>query len=127
MELNLQQRRKALSSKIPDIENTLRIVKFLQVRRRQALGEPVEEEPVAAGDDDDDLDDLLDDEEDAEGKEEGPLKTLFELNDTLYAEAEVEETGEVGIWLGVSATCLLLHPIPILATRRHAPLLALHP
>jgi hypothetical protein len=31
------------------------------------------------------------------------MKTLFELNDTLYAEAEVEETGEVGLWLGVSS------------------------
>lgn len=29
------------------------------------------------------------------------MKTLFELNDTLYAEAEIIETGEVGLWLGV--------------------------
>lgn len=30
------------------------------------------------------------------------MKSLFELNDTLYAEAQVEETGEVYLWLGVS-------------------------
>jgi hypothetical protein len=30
------------------------------------------------------------------------LKTLYELNDTLFAEAEVEEDGQVGLWLGVS-------------------------
>ena len=97
MELNLQQRRKALSTKIPDIEQTLRAVKFLHTRRRKALGEDVEEEKA------DDEDDLLDDDDEEEGKmEDGPLKTLFELNDTLYAEAEVEENGEVGIWLGVS-------------------------
>jgi hypothetical protein len=94
MELSLQQRRKALSAKIPDIEQTLSVVDYLQLRRRKALGEEVEEEK----DEDDELDDL---DEDGE-KEEGPLKTLFELNDTLYAEAEIQETGEVGLWLGVS-------------------------
>ena len=113
MELNLQQRRKALNEKIPDIENTLRMVKFLQVRSKRALGEPVEEEPAANGseDEDDDLDDVLDDDDDdaqAEDKANAPLKTLFELNSTLYAEAEVEETGEVGIWLGVSPTSVCL-------------------
>jgi hypothetical protein len=55
----------------------------------------VEEEEV----DEDDLDDAV--EEDAT---DIPLKTLFELNDTLYAEAEIEETGEIGLWLGVSVT-----------------------
>lgn len=98
MELSLQQRRKALSTKIPDIQQTLSVVKYLQLRRKKALGEEVPEEK---DEDEDDLDDL-DDEDEGEGKEDGPMKTLFELNDTLYAEAEVEETGEVGLWLGVS-------------------------
>ena len=97
MELSLQQRRKALSTKIPDIEQTLSVVKYLLLRRKTAQGEVVEDKEE---DDDDDLDDL--DDLDDEKKEEGPLKTLFELNDTLYAEAEIQETGEVGLWLGVS-------------------------
>ena len=44
------------------------------------------------------------DEQLASGKIPGqkPLKTLYELNDTLFAEAEVEEDGQVGLWLGVS-------------------------
>jgi hypothetical protein len=96
MEVNLQQRRKGLEVKIPDIQQTLTVVQFLQNRRLKAKGEKVEEEELS--DDEDDLDDDLED----EGKKEEPLKTLFELNDTLFAEAEVEETGEVGIWLGVS-------------------------
>jgi hypothetical protein len=101
MEVNLQQRRKGLEVKIPDIQQTLTVVQFLQNRRLKAKGEKVEEEELS--DDEDDLDDDLDD----EGKKEEPLKTLFELNDTLFAEAEVEETGEVGIWLGVSpVSCL---------------------
>lgn len=88
MELSLANRRKALSSKIPDIESTLNVVNYLQARREKVTG--------AKGGDVEDLS-LEDDDE----SEEKPLKTLFELNDTLYAEAELDETGEVGIWLGV--------------------------
>ena len=40
-----------------------------------------------------------DDEEDGGAKK--PLTTTFELNDTLFAEAELEETDEVHLWLGV--------------------------
>ncbi|WWD00356.1 hypothetical protein V866_007268 [Kwoniella sp. B9012] len=111
MEISLQQRRKALLGKIPDMEQTLQVVKFLQVRRKKALGEPIEEEENNAGSDDDDLDDLddLDDDADDQKKEDKPLKTLFELNDTLFAEAEVTETGEVGLWLG--ANIMLMYPL----------------
>ncbi|WVQ84049.1 hypothetical protein IAT38_006194 [Cryptococcus sp. DSM 104549] len=106
MELSLQQRRKALLDKIPDMEQTLQVVKYLQLRRQKALGEAVEEEVLS--DDDEDLDDL---DEDYEGKakKEEPMKTLFELNDTLYAEAEIVETGEVGLWLG--ANVMLMYPL----------------
>ena len=108
MELNIQQRRKALLTKIPDMYNTLRVVEFLQRRRLKKLGLPIPEAEGArdnAEDEDEDEDDLddLDGEEEKEGGGEEKLKSLFELNDTLYAEAEVEEGDEVGIWLGVSA------------------------
>lgn len=46
----------------------------------------------------DDLDDDLEDEDESTS---GPLKTTFELNDTLYAEAELEDTDTVYLWLGV--------------------------
>jgi hypothetical protein len=101
MELNLQQRRKALLAKIPDMEQTLSVVNFLAARRRKALGEEDEEEEKGDDLDDDDIDALLDGDEEEEDKDK-PLTTLFELNDTLYAEAQVQETGEVGLWLGVS-------------------------
>lgn len=106
MELNLQQRRKALLAKIPDIEQTLSVVKFLQARRepKPAAGEAGDKDETGSMNSDD-IDALLDgDDEEAEGEgaEQKPLKTLFELNDTLYAEATVQETGEVGLWLGVS-------------------------
>jgi hypothetical protein len=33
------------------------------------------------------------------------MKTTFELNDTLFAEAELEETDTVYLWLGVCPDC----------------------
>ena len=33
--------------------------------------------------------------------ESDPIETTFELNDTLYAKAEVPPTEEVYLWLGV--------------------------
>lgn len=55
-----------------------------------------------------------------------PLETTFELNDTLYAKAEVPPTDEVYLWLG--ANVMLAYPIPEaeellqskLATARHS-------
>lgn len=57
-----------------------------------------------ATEDEDDLDDL---EEEDDGPKK-PLKTTFELNDTLYAEAELEDTDAVYLWLGVRT--LQIHP-----------------
>jgi hypothetical protein len=57
-----------------------------------------------AGDDDEDLDDEDDLEED-ESKAK-TIKTSFELADTLYAEAELENTDTVYLWLGVSCISL---------------------
>jgi hypothetical protein len=105
MEVNLQQRRKALSAKIPDIEQTLSVVKFLSARRAKAEGKEEETgDDVGSDLGSDDIDALLDGDEDEDEKDK-PLTSLFELNDTLYAEAEVQENGEVGLWLGVSRLC----------------------
>jgi Prefoldin subunit len=54
-------------------------------------------------------DDLEDEDEEVDGPKE-PLKTTFELNDTLYAEAELEETDTVFLWLGVRVSISSLHP-----------------
>jgi hypothetical protein len=138
MEVNLQQKRKGLEVKIPDIQKTLDVVRFLEARRVsltlfhvfdafiltmmglsceqcKKLGtEPTQlpkpssssdagsdsEDAVVDDAEDDDLDSLDGDAQ--EDKEDKPLSTLYELNDTLYAEAEVDEDGNVGLWLGVS-------------------------
>jgi hypothetical protein len=74
MEVNLQQRRKGLEVKIPDIQQTLTVVQFLQNRRLKSKGEKVEEEVLS--DDEDDLEDD-DDLEDGEGKKAEPIKILY--------------------------------------------------
>jgi len=84
MELNLQQRKTGLLEKIPDISKTLSMIKVLRDRRSREAAES-----------DDDLDD-------SDGNKETSLKTTFELNDTLYAEAELEDTDQVYLWLGAN-------------------------
>ena len=80
MQQNTQRRAAGLKDKIPDIQKTLETVRFLRSRKDH---------------DDDDT---------------SPLETTFELNDTLYAKAEVPLTDEVYLWLG--ANVMLAYPIP---------------
>ncbi|KAI9061800.1 Prefoldin subunit 3 [Trametes sanguinea] len=98
MDQNLTQRRRGLEDKIPDIKKTLAMVEFLQERRegKKATSED--------GDDSDD-DDLEDGDETPK-----PLTTTFELNDTLYAEAQLEDTDTVYLWLG--ANVMLSYKLP---------------
>ncbi|KAE9390533.1 Prefoldin subunit 3 [Gymnopus androsaceus JB14] len=92
MDANLNQRRLGLEEKIPDIKKTLSMVEYLQQRRE---GKSSQSE-----------DDLEDDLEESPK----PLKTTFELNETLFAEAELEDTDTVFLWLG--ANVMLSYKIP---------------
>jgi hypothetical protein len=89
MEVNQQRRAAGLKDKIPDIQKTLETVRFLKSRKVcrwvfdqiRHIDSPTQP--------------------DAE-----PIETTFELNDTLYAKAEVPPTEEVYLWLGV---CRIKH------------------
>ncbi|KAG9316577.1 Prefoldin subunit 3, partial [Chiua virens] len=97
MDASLTQRRRSLEDKIPDIKKTLYMVEYLQERR---------EGKQKSDDDTDELDD-----DDSEGEDsEKPLSTTFELNDTLYAEAQLEDTDTVHLWLG--ANVMLSYKLP---------------
>ncbi|KAJ7151713.1 Prefoldin subunit-domain-containing protein [Mycena filopes] len=100
MDSNLIQRRASLEDKIPDIKKTLMMVEYLQ-ERRGGKGKAAEDDL----DDEDDLD---------EETSKKPLTTTFELNDTLYAEAELEDTDTVFLWLG--ANVMLSYKIPAAIT-----------
>lgn len=97
MDGSLTQRRKSLEDKIPDIRKTLQMVEFLK-QRRDGKQKVADEE-----------DDLEDDDEDSEGTKK-PLTTTFELNDTLFAEAQLDDTDTVYLWLG--ANVMLSYEIP---------------
>ncbi|KAH0834130.1 major facilitator superfamily domain-containing protein [Lanmaoa asiatica] len=99
MDANLTQRRRSLEDKIPDIKKTLHMVEFLQ---------EIREGKQKADDGTDGLDDEDDDVEEEVAKK--PLTTTFELNDTLYAEAQLEDTDTVYLWLG--ANVMLSYKIP---------------
>jgi len=88
MEMNLTQRKKALLEKIPDIQKTLDMVKFLKARRDGKVQES----------------------EELDGEEEiGLQKVTFELNDTLFAEAEIENSDVVYLWLGAKVMLSYTH------------------
>ncbi|KAI0920312.1 hypothetical protein AcV5_010083 [Taiwanofungus camphoratus] len=101
MDHNLTQRRRGLEEKIPDIKKTLTMVEFLQERR--------EGKSEDSGHDDD-LDDDEGLENDTDQSMKKPVRTTFELNDTLYAEAELEDTDTVYLWLG--ANVMLSYKLP---------------
>ncbi|KAN0118118.1 prefoldin subunit [Russula decolorans] len=107
MDSNLAQRRRGLEEKIPDIRKTLNMVEFLRDRREGKKAT----KGSGAGDSDDDDDDELEHEHDEnDGGKPVPIRTTFELADTLYAEAELEETDTVFLWLG--ANVMLSYKIP---------------
>ncbi|KAF9007137.1 Prefoldin subunit-domain-containing protein [Cyathus striatus] len=89
MDGNLSQRRASLEDKIPDIKKTLDMVVYLKERR----------DGKSKSSDDDDLEDDLEDDDESASK---TTKTTFELNDTLYAEAELEDSDTVYLWLGAN-------------------------
>lgn len=99
MENNLTQRKGSLEEKIPDIKKTLAMVVFMQGRREG-------KSKASSDDDEDDLEDDLDDDE----PDKEPLTTTFGLNDTLYAEAELEDSDTVFLWLG--ANVMLSYKLP---------------
>ncbi|PVU97925.1 hypothetical protein BB561_000179 [Smittium simulii] len=68
MEINSLQRRKGLEDKIPEIENTLKMIKHIMKKN----------------------------------EEEEPIETLFEVHDTLYANAKIGKPKSVNLWLGAN-------------------------
>lgn len=86
MEVSTQRRAAGLRDKIPDIGKTLEMVRFLKTREAGAASP-----------------------DDGEDGSPGPMEATFELNDTLYARAEVGRVPEVYLWLG--ANVMLAYPL----------------
>jgi hypothetical protein len=92
MQANTERRALGLRDKIPDIQKTLETVRFLGMRKVRLPTTLLQLKETSR---------LIlapwDTQEDA-----APLESFFELNDTLFAKAEIPRTEEVYLWLGVS-------------------------
>ena len=86
MEVDRQQRRRALEEKIPEMRKTLSMVQHLKEKR--VSGTEAKTRRLS----------LTSYQDAAE-----TLETHFELNDTLYAKATIKPVDTVNLWLGVSA------------------------
>lgn len=94
MEVNTQRRLAGLKEKVPDIQKTLEMVRFLS-RRKVRLLTAVHTQRYRCSRGPRALTRRRV-QSDAE-----PLEATYELNDTLYAKALVPHTEEVYLWLGV--------------------------
>lgn len=90
MESNTSRRLAGLREKVPDIEKTLAMVRFLQSRGTKTGKSSTSDDDAGS--------------DDGDNREVEPLETTFELNDTLYSHALVGQTEEVYLWLGVRSS-----------------------
>ena len=82
---------------------------ILSVSQRSALRFLKEGKRASTEGGGDDADDLEDDLSGDESGKPAQIRTTFELADTLYAEAELEETDTVFLWLGVLSHVFASH------------------
>ncbi|RKO97856.1 hypothetical protein CXG81DRAFT_15554 [Caulochytrium protostelioides] len=75
MQTSLEGRKKSLESKLPEITKTLELVQFMNAKSQAATDQ---------------------------GASPEPLNTHYELSDTLWANAKVDLTDKVNLWLGAN-------------------------
>jgi prefoldin subunit 5 len=99
MQQNMEKRAQSLREKLPEIKNTLDVVKFL--RRRRDAPPKVEE---------------LDLEDDVDGEEKkqdsSKIETTFPLSDTLYARATITPSALDSVYLWLGANVMVSYPLP---------------
>lgn len=95
MESNSLQRRQGLEEKVPELQRTIQMIAILQAKkvstRRDRASPPTQELMWRSW---------------ALQEAGEPFDTTFELSDTLFARADIEQVDEVYIWLGVRRSSL---------------------
>ncbi|XP_020041202.1 prefoldin subunit 3 isoform X2 [Castor canadensis] len=79
MELNLAQKKRRLKSQIPEIKQTLEILKYMQKKKMRTLRHSI-----------------------AQLESTNSMETRFLLADNLYCKASVPPTDKVCLWLGAN-------------------------
>lgn len=86
MQANTERRLAGLKDKIPDIRKTLDTVRYLKTRKVRLSILGTREGHVILT---------------AYQPDSEPIEATFELNDTLFAKANIPTSDEVYLWLGV--------------------------
>jgi len=85
MEMHMQKNKAKLKLKLPEITQTLNMIKFLEKK--------------ASGDEEDEDED---DEDDGKKSAPGEFTANFPLADSVYGKAVIKPTGTVNLWLGAN-------------------------
>jgi prefoldin subunit 5 len=101
MQQNVEKRAQGLREKLPEIRNTLDVVRFLR-RRREANGFGEGKLGVEKLE-------IENDEED--GKDTDSIETTFPLSDTLYAKAKITPSTLDSVYLWLGANVMVSYPL----------------
>lgn len=99
MQQNVEKRAQGLREKLPEIRNTLDVVRFLR-RRRDANG---------SGDGKLEIED--DEEGGKTGEDTDSIETTFPLSDTLYAKAKITPSTLDSVYLWLGANVMVSYPL----------------
>lgn len=102
MQQNVEKRAQGLREKLPEIRNTLDVVRFLRRRREESVG--IEKL---------DLEDDEDEDEDSgeKHKDTDSIETTFPLSDTLYARAKITPSKLDSVYLWLGANVMVSYPL----------------
>lgn len=110
MQQNMEKRAQSLREKIPEIKNTLDVVKFLRRRRGASTTEKTIE---SRGTKELDLeaDEEEEEEDDDDEKDSGKIEATFPLSDTLYALATITPATLDSVYLWLGANVMVSYPL----------------
>jgi prefoldin subunit 5 len=104
MQQNVEKRAQGLREKLPEIRNTLDVVRFLRRRREGSQNGKVGVEGLEIEDGDE--------EEDVKtGKDSDSIETTFPLSDTLYARAKITPSKLDSVYLWLGANVMVSYPL----------------
>ena len=105
MQQNVEKRAQGLREKLPEIRNTLDVVRFLRRRREGSQNGKVGVEGLEIEDGDEE-------EEDGKTRENSDsIETTFPLSDTLYARAKITPSKLDSVYLWLGANVMVSYPL----------------
>ena len=107
MQQNVEKRAQGLREKLPEIRNTLDVVRFLRRRRERSQKGKVGVEGLEIEDNDEEEEE----EGGKTGKDSDSIETTFPLSDTLYARAKITPSKLDSVYLWLGANVMVSYPL----------------